>query len=369
MISRLKRLTIGFLVIINILVAAAMLLVGFSDYVNPTSFPIISCVGLLFPFFILANLLFIVFWIIFSWRRAVISILGLIVSYVPIRIYAPINIPKDVPIGSIKVMSYNVESYSGGMKGQDRDAATDSIIRYIGRSQPDILCVQEDYVGSRKYIHERLDSLFAYSIHIKYETDKGNGQAVYSRFPILRSERIEYESAGNASMACYIDINGKEVMLINNHLESNHFSPDDKQRYKDMLKDGLNGGIEKDTVRKESRLIIDKLSEAAAIRAPQADAVHEYIKNHKEWPAIVCGDFNDNPISYSRRVIAKGLTDCYVATGLGLGLSYNQKGYFVRIDNIMCSSHFTPSLCKVDKTIGASDHFPIVCWLKFAYKP
>lgn len=369
MIKRLKSLTLGFLIGLNIIAGVGMLLVGFADYVPPTTFPLVSCLGLLLPFFILANLLFLVLWIIIKWRMAIIPILSFIASYVPIRIYAPINIPQETPLGTIKVMSYNVGGYAAGKKGKEKDEATDSIINYIRANKPDILCIQEDNVGSRTYIHERIDSMFAYSEHVKYDSEKGNSQAVFSRFPILSKEHIEYESAGNASYAYFLDINGKKVLLINNHLESNHFSPDDKLRYKEMLKEGLNGDIEKDTIKKESRLIMSKLSEAAVLRKPQADAVHEYIKGHRQMPTIVCGDFNDNPISYSRRVIAKGLTDCYVSTGLGLGLSYNQKGFFVRIDNILCSSHFIPYNCKVDDSIDTSDHYPIICHLKFGYKP
>ena len=62
--------------------------------------------------------------------------------------------------------------------------------------------------------------------------------------------------------------------------------------------------------------------------------------------------------------MAELLTDCYVATGRGIGLSYNQKGFYVRIDNIMCSDDFKPLGCKVDSKITASDHYPIYCWLK-----
>ncbi|MGN1264170.1 MAG: AP endonuclease, partial [Prevotella sp.] len=58
-----------------------------------------------------------------------------------------------------------------------------------------------------------------------------------------------------------------------------------------------------------------------------------------------------------------------VATGRGIGLSYNQQGFYVRIDNIMCNDGFTPYNCKVDNKIDASDHYPIFCWLKKRDKP
>ena len=155
------------------------------------------------------------------------------------------------------------------------------------------------------------------------------------------------------------------MLVVNNHLEGTHLSKEDRNNYKRML----HGRMERDTARAESRLLLNKLETWVAKRAPQADAVHRYVQEHRAYPTIVCGDFNDNPISYSRRTIAKGLTDCYVETGTGIGLSYNQKGFFFRIDNILCSKHFTPYRCYVDNKIDFSDHYPMVCWLKLRNNP
>jgi len=73
-------------------------------------------------------------------------------------------------------------------------------------------------------------------------------------------------------------------------------------------------------------------------------------------------------VSYVHRTIAKDLTDCYVATGNGPGISYHLNGFFVRIDNILCTDDFTPYRCHVDRSIKASDHYPIACWLKMSNK-
>ncbi|MDE6011388.1 MAG: AP endonuclease, partial [Prevotella sp.] len=70
------------------------------------------------------------------------------------------------------------------------------------------------------------------------------------------------------------------------------------------------------------------------------------------------------PISYTRCVVSQSLTDCFVESGCGLGLSFNQKGFNFRIDHIMCSQHFTPYNCTVDANMDASDHNPIICWLE-----
>ena len=93
-----------------------------------------------------------------------------------------------------------------------------------------------------------------------------------------------------------------------------------------------------------------------------------YLKHYGKMSKIVCGDFNDGPISYAHRTIAKGLTDCFVSSGNGFGISYHHSGFFVRIDNILCSDDWEPYECKVDDKIAVSDHYPIICKLKMRPK-
>ena len=114
----------------------------------------------------------------------------------------------------------------------------------------------------------------------------------------------------------------------------------------------------------ESKRLIDKLAETSKRRAPEVDAVARYIARHEGESIILCGDFNDNPISYTRRVIVDKLTDCYVATANGPGISYHLSGFYVRIDNIMCTPDWKPYGCTVDSKVKSSDHYPIYCWLQ-----
>ena len=73
-------------------------------------------------------------------------------------------------------------------------------------------------------------------------------------------------------------------------------------------------------------------------------------------------------LSHAHCTIAKDLTDCYIASGNGPGISYHRGGFFVRIDNIMCSDDWEPYECKVDDKIDVSDHYPIICKLKMRPK-
>lgn len=357
MIKRLKSVTVNIVAGANVATAVLMWLVGFADYANPIDHPYLANAGLLFPVFLLANLLFLFFWLTFRWRLTIIPIMGYAAAFVPLRIYLPINSMPSPPDDAIKVMSYNVECFTPD--DGSVDDMKEKVTEYMKSCDADIVCLQEcNGVGNGAY--SPMDSLYKHNSVDIIGDNGSNAVGVFSRFPIIKKEKIDYASSGNGSWAYFLKVRDDTVVVISNHFESTHLSLDERERYKDMIK----GEMSKDTARAESRRLLQRLGESSKIRAPQANAVHSYIELHSGYPIIICGDFNDNPISYSRRIVAKGLTDCYVNSACGLGFSLNKKGFFVRIDNILCSSHFKPYGCKVDKSITVSDHYPIFCWLE-----
>jgi endonuclease/exonuclease/phosphatase family metal-dependent hydrolase len=360
MIKQLKTLTTSIIAGANTVTAALMLMAGFSDHIDPASHPMLACVGLSFPIFLCLNLAFLVFWVFVKWRMAAIPTVAFLVAYQPIRTYIPLNRSKETPPGAMKVLSYNVQ----GFNAQSDDQDFNDIISYIKESGADIVCLQEAMFGKND-VDSLLNPIYPHSSITRIGERQDNTLALFTRYDIVRTESIEYASVGNGSVAYYLKKGRDTILVVNNHFESNRLTPDEKHRYKEMLK----GEMEQDTAREESRKLLHKLADAAKRRAPQADAVHKYIEAHKRYPTIVCGDFNDNPISYTRRTVAKGLTDCYISSGNGVGLSYNQKGFYVRIDNIMCSQDYAAYNCKVDNKIESSDHYPIFCWLKKQEKP
>ena len=170
---------------------------------------------------------------------------------------------------------------------------------YLKESGADILCLQEySTVQSSKHLSQKdvERELKAYPYHRINTVGSGKGHtnkiACYSKFPILSSRILDYNS----------EYNEDTVTLINNHLESNKLTKADKVVYEDMLK-----SPEKEKVKSGARLLIRKLAEASAIRAPQADTIAHEIAASPHPYIIVCGDFNDTPISYTHRTIAQDL--------------------------------------------------------------
>lgn len=356
--KQLRQFSIRMIAGANIATIIILFLIGFSDHLHPERFAMLSNVGLLFPVFLFINLGFLIFWLIFKVRYALIPFMGFIICYVPVREYIPFNIPQEAPEGSIKILSYNTWAFAEGEMGED---GINPIVKYIKEQNADIVCLQE--AGHNGDVENQLDSLL-YPMYAYRDTTwhSGGGDVIgiLSKYPILSKERIPYESAGNLSVAYQLEINHEKVLLINNHLETTGLTLEERAQFKQLIK----GKLETDTAEITSKLLVVKLGEATRKRASQAEAVANYIRQHRDMSIILCGDFNDGPISYTHRTIADGLTDCYVASGNGPGISYHHAGFFVRIDNMMCSDDWEPYECKIDRKISSSDHYPIVCYLK-----
>ena len=364
MIKQIKSFVVNLIAGANIATILLMLLAGYSDRLNPVDHPILSVMGMTFPIFLLANLLFLFFWLTVKWKKAWIPIAGFAAAYVPITLFMPLNMRQDVPKGTIKLISYNVCTYGGNYK---YDHGFDTVFSYLEREKADIVCLQEDVDTWRRFVFQRYQKIYHYNdttvLHQNALTF--NGVGIHTRFPIIRKERIWYPSNTNGSVAYYLNTGKDTLLVINNHLEGTHLSDEERNNYKRLLR----GKMERDTAKAESMFLIEKLGNNNARRAPQAEAVHRYIEEHRQYPIIVCGDFNDTPISYARRTIAQGLTDCFQETGRGLGLSYNQKGFYFRIDHLLCSPDLQPFNCQIDDKMDASDHFPLICHIKMRENP
>lgn len=347
----------------NALMVALMLLCAYSPYINPVEHPLLACAGLAFPVFLFVNILCVLFWMLFYRRYALLPLLGILACWGAVRAYVPLNCSdgEDIPDDAIKVLSYNVMAYNHDKAHTDEDP--NRVLDYLLHCDADIICTQEAILNSgahSQFLTDRKvrEVLKKYPYYSHYQ-EKNNGWDCFSRFPILSEKKIDYVSRSNGSMAYEIKLGEDTLLLINNHLESNKLTSDDKAVYKDMIKDP-----EKEKVMSGFKQLFSKIGSAMTIRASQADSVAKFIRETPHRYVIVCGDFNDSPISYTHRVIGENMKDAYLESGCGLGISYNQNWFYFRIDHILVSNNWDVYNCKVDNSVDDSDHYPIWCYLK-----
>jgi endonuclease/exonuclease/phosphatase family metal-dependent hydrolase len=236
------------------------------------------------------------------------------------------------------------------------------ILTYLQKSGADIICLQEYSVSGGKDRVTREDIRKALKMY-PYSTIQESGQngihlACFSKFPILAIEPIHYKSTYNSSFRYTLKIDADTVTLINNHLESNKLTMEERDMYEQMI-DAPNAK----KVKTGFPQLIRKLGEAAAIRTAQVDSVSRMITTSPHPTIIACGDFNASPISYAHYRLTRQLNDAFTRSGNGLGVSFNRNKFFFRIDNILISPNLKAYGCTVDRSINASDHYPIWCYI------
>ena len=246
------------------------------------------------------------------------------------------------------------------MPGDTTRNEENPIVRYIANSKADIVCLQE--APKARIEHEvvtTLNPIYPYQSEMVHETS-GDVLTLYSKYPIISTERIPFDSEVNLSVAYRIKVGKDTVLVVNNHLESNNMTKADKAGFKNIVQ----GNITKKETKQESSLLLNKLAIAAKKRAIQVEAVANVLKKYQHLPQIVCGDFNEWPNGYALNTLQKTLTNSFVESGNGPGWSYHRSGMYVRIDNILCSKEFKPYGAKIDSSIDLSDHYPIYCYLE-----
>lgn len=133
---------------INLCTAVLMLVCAYSPYINPLSHPVWSCAGLAFPAFLIANLLFFLFWLVVYRRYALLSLLSFLGCWGAVRTYFPVNLSSEgVPDNAIKILTYNTMAFDHGRR--DLKDNPNPILEYLRNSNADIICLQEYILGSR----------------------------------------------------------------------------------------------------------------------------------------------------------------------------------------------------------------------------
>lgn len=361
--------------IANLGAVILLLLAYLSTRVSPDKIWVLAFFGLAYPFVLLANLIFIGYWLFRNARRALFSFVTIIIGFGFVGKYFQI---AGKSIGNkqseyMKVMSFNVKLFDLYNCNKDWSlnfTGRDSIFRFLHEAQPDILCLQEYFYDSDNHFVTRdsikqimnVTNYYEYFPYIR--GSQHYGIATFSRYPIINSGYIIFKNVThNSAIFTDIVVHEDTFRIYNAHLQSIKLNKEDfvfttSDGEKNGDKELLNSEFAKD-----SKKLLAKLKTAYKYRANQAEMLNAHIRQ-SPYPVIVCGDFNDTPCSYTARLISKNLTDAFVASGRGFGKTYNGKMPSFRIDYILHDNIFDSRGYKTVYSMGASDHYPIYTYIK-----
>ena len=353
--SRIARIL---LLVGTLLVSGAYLLGAYSGYIPPVRWIIPAFLGLFFPALLVAQIGVTIFWLL-AWdkRRLLLVAAVWLISLPQLLVYFPIS-RAEKSLGteeeSLRILSYNVCAF--GFKPHTK-TSPNATLQYIKSSGADIVCIQEAMLNQNpwagvvsKTLRSYLDEDYPY-INVIRVNRGGSTLALLSKYPIKEAKEIPLPSWVNGAVAYKVDIRGKETLVINVHLESFRLHRVDGEDYLRLAKEG-------DAIRLKDALRA-KLSPTFRSHNIQANIIHDLIQRYGSGRVIVCGDFNDTPLSYARYKIGEGLEDAFVSKGNGLGITFHTRPFFVRIDHILFGPAFRALRCEVDKTASESDHYPI----------
>ena len=259
---------------IGIFAGVLLAISAYAHLVSPEKYHYMAYMAIIFPGVLLLNILLFIFWVV-QWNKvALITLFSLFVCSGPIFLYSPLHvIPQQQKGGdTLSLLTYNVCAFSQYAKHNSKKS--NPIIEYVKKSGADIVCLQEyGYTTdgsnlSRINIDTALTKVYPYRAVFAYGGDwiTRLGIACYSKYPII--DTVQILSPGqNSSILCTLDVNGRKLSLVVNHLASNKLSLKDRGFFKYLSNhpdkiDEYQDGIKKHLIR--------KFGLASMLRASQA---------------------------------------------------------------------------------------------------
>lgn len=349
------RMIVFLLAVLASVGLVAMALSVLSSYINPIRFAWLSFFGLTFWVILFYNMAVLVLLLLMRSRKVWIAVFTLLVA-IP-GIYKSFSTGRSHEGGELRVMSYNVMNFTDQYdKSKSSMEVASDIARMVKEYDPDVLCVQEFTYFTGKGQNSSVTG-FGEMVGMPYQryNTKSNfcGNVIFSKYPVSAlEENMPLAKEEDYGTVAKVDAGEKGVFyLLCCHLVS--FQLTDREIT------AITEHNNKEQMEEYGKSIVSKLRAAYVKRSTQVALMLEAIP-HDERPIILCGDFNDTPLSYTYHQINRaGFTDGFVKTGRGIGRTYAGKLPLLRIDYVWGNGQIEPMAFKRLKVKG-SDHYPVM---------
>lgn len=357
----------------TIVLAILLMLSGLVPTVSPDTNSWLPLLGLAFPILFLLMVLALIYWLI-QWKwRSLFALSCLLLNLGQASLYIqwndlkskddkPNSIGKeadnkdgggpldkealDLNAKNLKIITYNTQLFglyqnesSVDIVNTEYMPAMDSFLQVLKKENADVVCLQEVYAkaGGLKALARFLKAEGGYDYSQTYTLSERRpyGMIVLSKYQIKRWQPISL-GAQTGNMAMWVDVEipseykflrNARIRIYNLHLQSFRFA---KKDFEVMQKQTQQQQIDIEG----SKGIITRLRMGYQRRAQQVKIIKENLLVC-DFPKVICGDFNDIPVSYSYRQLSSGMRDAFVEAGSGLETTYKGSMPSFRIDYIL----------------------------------
>jgi endonuclease/exonuclease/phosphatase family metal-dependent hydrolase len=359
-----------FVIFIAILAAIGLVCGAFAGNNDPNQHILIAFIGLAYPFLLLANVMFLLWWLLRKkWLFALLTILiicsGWHTLIATFGLFGDAGSNEKANANLVRVMTYNVHNFKP-YGDKINEEVKDKMLDVVKAQNPDIVCFQEfftrfkgpfDIVDSLKKL---LNTEYYYFEPTMQSKSEALGLAIFSKYPIKARNVITFPNTeGNESIFVDLEINNQLIRVYNVHLQSISFGKED-YTYLDQVK-------VIDAEVSSTKRILRMLKSAFKKRSLQVDVMKAHMKTCKT-PFIIAGDFNDTPASYAVTKMTDSLNNAFIKKGQGLGRTYNGKFPNFQIDYIATTKDIEVTNYHIVEA-KLSDHFPVRSDLQLKAKP
>ena len=329
----------------NILVIMVTLVAFLSPMVHPEKSVIPGLMSLAFPILIILNGLFVLVWIVLKNYAALLSLTAILLGWNTVTNFLNFNRSANITDDAITVATLNMH-HMVDLNESRRPSEAQVLSLVEDLDSPDLLCLQES--GPARRYQEALGFEHFHRI-------EGTSNAIFSNFEILDHGTID-PGPGHTRSGWYdVLLPADTVRMFLLYLASNRITAESEKLMEE-------GSLQEAESWREAGSLALRYARASKVRAAQAALIREAI-DASPHPVLVCGDFNDVPLSYSVATIRRDLSDTFKARGRGTGTTYAGKLPGLRIDYILVDDRFEVLSHRVPR-LDVSDHHPVIAKIR-----